>query len=32
MKLEAQAVGDKEEAGYVPADPLLKEHLLRFPR
>jgi hypothetical protein len=30
MKLEDQAVVYKEDTGYVMADPLLKQHILRF--
>ena len=30
MKLEDETVVYKEEAGYILADPLLKQHILRF--
>ena len=30
MKLEDEAVVYKEDAGYILADPLLKQHILRF--
>jgi hypothetical protein len=30
MKLEDESVVYKEEAGYILADPLLKQHILRF--
>jgi hypothetical protein len=30
MKLENETVVYKEEAGYIMADPLLKQHILRF--
>ena len=30
MRLEDETFVYKEEAGYILADPLLKEHILRF--
>ena len=30
MKLEDETVVYKEEAGHILADPLLKQHILRF--